>query len=88
MRKKARDLAEKEAHLKKRKKRKRRASRLLSDIKAKHNQDLEPDSANAFPNSGDETVYTMLVVKPGNIDGGNTPSDVTFYVDDFAIVPN
>ena len=45
-------------------------------------------SANAFPNSSDETVYTMLVVKPGNIDGGNTPSDVTFYVDDFAITAN
>ena len=45
-------------------------------------------SANVFPNSGDETVYTMLVVKPGNIDGGNTPADVTFYVDDFAITAN
>ncbi|MAU15148.1 MAG: hypothetical protein CMH48_11310 [Muricauda sp.] len=45
-------------------------------------------SANAFPNSMDETVYTMLVVKPGNIDGGNTPADVTFYVDDFAITAN
>ena len=46
-------------------------------------------SANVFPNSGDETVYTMLVVKPGNLDGGaTTPSDVTFYVDDFAITAN
>ncbi len=45
-------------------------------------------SVNAFPNSGDETVYTMLVVKPGNIDGGNTPADVTFYLDDFAITAN
>ena len=45
-------------------------------------------SANPFPNSSDETVYTMLVVKPGNVDGGNTPSDVTFYVDDFAIATN
>ena len=44
-------------------------------------------SANAFPNA-DQTVYTMLVVKPGNIDGGNTPADVTFYVDDFAITAN
>ena len=45
-------------------------------------------SANAFPNSMDESVYTMLVVKPGNIDGGNTPADVTFYVDDFTITAN
>ena len=45
-------------------------------------------SVNAFPNSGDETVYTMLVVKPGNVDPGTTPADVTFYIDDFAITPN
>jgi hypothetical protein len=45
-------------------------------------------SANAFPNASDETVYTMLVVKPGNVDPGNTPADVTFYVDDFTIATN
>ena len=45
-------------------------------------------SANPFPNSSDETVYTMLVVKPGNVDPGTTPADVTFYLDDFNITPN
>ena len=45
-------------------------------------------SANVFPNASDETVYTMLVVKPGNIDPGTTPADVTFYFDDFTITTN
>lgn len=45
-------------------------------------------SANGFPNSSDESVYTMLVVKPGNVDPGSTPADVTFYLDDFNITPN
>ncbi len=45
-------------------------------------------SANVFPNASDETVYTMLVVKPGNIDPGTTPADVTFYFDDFSIATN
>ncbi|GAA4272045.1 PKD domain-containing protein [Aquimarina gracilis] len=45
-------------------------------------------SVNGFPNTSDETVYTMLVVKPGNVDPGTTPADVTFYLDDFNITPN
>ncbi|WP_378175587.1 PKD domain-containing protein [Aquimarina sp. SS2-1] len=45
-------------------------------------------SVNGFPNASDESVYTMLVVKPGNVDPGTTPADVTFYVDDFNITPN
>ncbi|MBW1295378.1 PKD domain-containing protein [Aquimarina litoralis] len=45
-------------------------------------------SANGFPNTADESVYTMLVVKPGNVDPGTTPADVTFYLDDFNITPN
>ncbi|MDJ0646271.1 MAG: PKD domain-containing protein [Flavobacteriaceae bacterium] len=45
-------------------------------------------SANGFPNASDESVYTMLVVKPGNVDPGTTPADVTFYIDDFNITPN
>ncbi|MEM6515671.1 MAG: PKD domain-containing protein [Bacteroidota bacterium] len=45
-------------------------------------------SENGFPNTSDETVYTMLVVKPGNVDPGNTPADVTFYFDDFNITQN
>jgi hypothetical protein len=45
-------------------------------------------SANGFPNAPDDTVYTMLVVKPGNVDPGSTPADVTFYVDDFTITAN
>ena len=45
-------------------------------------------SANGFPNSMDETVYTMLVVKPGNVDPGVTPQEVTFYIDDLEISPN
>ncbi|MBQ4822342.1 carbohydrate binding domain-containing protein [Aquimarina sp. MMG016] len=45
-------------------------------------------STNAFPNTSDESVYTMLVVKPGNVDPGTTPADVTFYIDDFNITPN
>ncbi|MFD2561039.1 carbohydrate binding domain-containing protein [Aquimarina rubra] len=45
-------------------------------------------SVNGFPNASDESVYTMLVVKPGNIDPGSTPADVTFYVDDFNITAN
>ncbi|MBQ0732960.1 PKD domain-containing protein [Aquimarina celericrescens] len=45
-------------------------------------------SVNAFPNASDESVYTMLVVKPGNVDPGNTPADVTFYLDDFNITSN
>ncbi len=45
-------------------------------------------SVNGFPNASDETVYTMLVVKPGNVDPGTTPADVTFYLDDFNITSN
>ena len=45
-------------------------------------------SVNGFPNASDQTVYTMLVVKPGNVDPGSTPADVTFYLDDFNITPN
>ena len=41
-------------------------------------------SGNDFPNA-DETVYTQLVVKPGNVDPGSTPADVTFYIDDFNV---
>ena len=44
-------------------------------------------STNGFPSS-DQTVYTMLVVKPGNVDPGTTPAEVTFYLDDFTITPN